>query len=152
MKIESYNNIGISLIGFLSVIRHFESIDFSKALLIQPFTLHNQMVTFLKDRRIKINGMDDLLLSRVNLFLNFNDRYFSLLTLSMNMILLSEKMGFIKILDDHIFPIVDTIEKIDFTSTSLGKRAKKIVDASNTIHQLLQEDTKELYFKLRIEL
>ncbi|MCB4760104.1 MAG: hypothetical protein LGB66_00485 [Sulfurovum sp.] len=151
MKIENYNNIGIGLVALLSVIRNFKDLDYSKALLIQPLLLHNPLVNYVKKSNVIINGIEDLTLSKVEYFLNYNDRYFSLLPLSINTILVAEKMKFLKLEDSKIIVNKSNIETFDFQSTLLGTRAKNIILASERISQLLKEESKELYFKLRVE-
>jgi len=151
MKIDNYNNIGIGLVSFLSVIRHYDELDYAKALLIQPFLLHNPLVNYVKKDSVVIRGVEDLTLSKIEYFLNFNNRYFSLLPLSINTILIAKKMKFIEFENNIIFVNKENIKTFDFTSTSLGKRAKNIILASEKVSKILSEESKELYFKLRVE-
>lgn len=151
MKIENYNNVGIGLVALLSVIKYFEDLDYAKALLIQPLLLHNPLTNYVKKASVVINGIEDLTLSKVEYFLNYNDRYLSLLPLSINTILIAEKMKFLKLEDSKIIVNKSNIETFDFESTLLGTRAKNIILASERISQLLKEESKELYFKLRVE-
>ncbi len=151
MKIDNYNNIGIGLVSFLSIIRHYDELDYSKALLIQPLLLHNPLVNYVKKGSVVIRGIEDLTLSKIEYFLNFNNRYFSLLPLSINVILIAEKMKFIEFKNNTIVVNKDNIQTFDFTSNDLGKRAKNIILASKKVSKILSEESKELYFKLRIE-
>ncbi len=151
MKIENYNNVGIGLVALLSVVRYFEDLDYTKALLIQPLLLHNPLVNYVKKSNVVINGIEDLTLSKVEYFLNYNDRYFSLLPLSINTILIADKMNFLKLEDNKVVVNQSNIETFDFNDKSLGIRAKNIISASERISQLLKEDSSELYFKLRVE-
>jgi len=151
MRIENYNNVGIGLVALLSVIKNFEDLDYAKALLIQPLLLHNPLTNYVKKASVVVNGIEDLTLSKVEYFLNYNDRYFSLLPLSINTILIAEKMKFLKLEDNKIIVNKSNIETFDFTSSLLGKRATNIILASERISQLLKEESNELYFKLRIE-
>ena len=61
-------------------------------------------------------------------------------------------MSYIKIEDNKIIPIKEEIEKINFNDNELGNRTKNVYKASNNIVKILQEDVKELYFKLRVEI
>ena len=138
MKFETYNNIGFSLISFLSIIKNMNSLEYSKSLLILPIVLHDPLINYLKDGRTVIKGIEDLILSKVEYFLNYNDRYFNYLSLSLNTIM--------------FIPIKEEIEKINFNDNELGNRTKNVYKASNNIVKILQEDVKELYFKLRVEI
>ena len=119
MKFETYNNIGFSLISFLSIIKNMNSLEYSKSLLILPIVLHDPLINYLKDGRTVIKGIEDLILSKVEYFLNYNDRYFNYLSLSLNTIMFAEKMSYIKIEDNKIIPIKEEIEKINFTLNSI---------------------------------
>lgn len=152
MKIENYNNIGIALVAFLSVIKNFEIFDYSKALLIQPLLLHNPLVNYVKKANVKVNGIEDLTIEKVEFFLNFNNRYFSLLSLSINTILIAQKMQFIQLENNQIIINKEQIDTFNFKSNSLGNRAEKIILASEKISKIFQNKTDELYFKLRVEI
>ena len=152
MKFETYNNIGFSLISFLSIIKNMNSLEYSKSLLILPIVLHDPLINYLKDGRTVIKGIEDLILSKVEYFLNYNDRYFNYLSMSLNTIMFAEKMSYIKIEDNKIIPIKEEIEKINFNDNELGNRTKNVYKASNNIVKILQEDVKELYFKLMVEI
>jgi hypothetical protein len=152
MKFETYNNIGFSLISFLSIIKNMNSLEYSKSLLILPIVLHDPLINYLKDGRTVIKGIEDLILSKVEYFLNYNDRYFNYLSLSLNTIMFAEKMGYIEINNSQIIPVKQEIEKINFNSKELGDRVTNVNKASNNIVKILEEDVKELYFKLRVEI
>ncbi|WP_323588206.1 three component ABC system middle component [Aliarcobacter butzleri] len=150
---DTYNNIGISIVGFLSIIRFFDEIEYSKSLLINPILLHNKTVTYLKSRTTKPKGIEDLITSKIELFFDFNKRYYSFLELSINTIIIAQKMNFITLQNSKIIPIKEQIDKFDFSNESLGTRAINIIQASEKLSVLLkQENTDSLYFTLRIEI
>ncbi|RBQ30381.1 hypothetical protein CRU92_12505 [Arcobacter sp. FW59] len=150
---DTYNNIGISLVGFLSIIRFFDEIEYSKSILINPILLHNKTVTYLKSKTTKPKGIEDLITSKIEFFLDFNKRYYSFLELSINTIIIAQKMNFITLQNNKIIPIKEQIDKFDFTNERLGTRAINIIQASETLSALLkQESTDSLYFTLRIEI
>ncbi|TLT08486.1 MULTISPECIES: three component ABC system middle component [Aliarcobacter] len=150
---DTYNNIGISLVGFLSIIRFFDEIEYSKTLLISPILLHNKTVTYLKSKATKPKGIEDLITSKIELFLDFNKRYYEFLGLSINTIILAQKMKFITLEENKIVISKEEIKKFDFSNISLGNRAIGMIQASNKLSNILkQENTDNLYFKLRIEI
>ncbi|MDD3476297.1 MAG: DUF6521 family protein [Sulfurimonas sp.] len=152
MKFETYNNIGFSLMSFLSIIKNMNSLEYSKSLLILPLVLHDPLVKYLKDGRVVIKGIEDLILSKVEYFLNYNERYFNYLPLSLNTIIFAKKMGYIEVNNNQIIPIKEEIENINFNSKELGNRLNDVYKASNNIVKILEEDINELYFKFRIEI
>lgn len=148
-----YNNIGISLVGLLSIVRFYDEIDYSRCLLINPILLHNQSVTYLKSGNTKPKGIEDLISSKVELFLNFNKRYYSFLELSINTIIIANKMKFIDLEGSKIIVNKEQMDTFDFSNKNLGDRASKMIQASEKLSNLLkQENTENLYFKLRIEI
>lgn len=150
---DTYNNIGISLVGFLSIIRFFDEIEYSKSLLISPILLHNKTVTYLKSQSTKPKGIEDLITSKIEFFLDFNKRYYEFLGLSINTIILAQKMKFITLEENKIVISKEEIKKFDFSNISLGNRAIGMIQASNKLSNILkQENTDNLYFKLRIEI
>lgn len=150
---DTYNNIGISLVGFLSIIRFFDEIEYSKSLLISPILLHNKTVTYLKSKTTKPKGIEDLITSKIEFFLDFNKRYYEFLGLSINTIILAQKMKFITLKENKIVISKEEIKKFDFSNKSLGNRAIGMIQASNKLSNILkQENTDNLYFKLRIEI
>jgi hypothetical protein len=108
---DTYNNIGISLVGFLSIIRFFDEIEYSKSLLISPILLHNKTVIYLKSQTTKPKGIEDLIASKIEFFLDFNKRYYSFLELSVNTIIIAQKMNFIILKNNKIIPIKEQIDK-----------------------------------------
>lgn len=126
--------------------------EYSTSLLINPILLHNQTVAYLKNQKTKPKGIEDLITSKIEFFLDFNTRYYAFLELSINTIIFAEKMNFIALKNNKIIPIKEQIDKFDFTNIGLGDRAINIIHASEKLSTLLkQESTDSLYFKLRIE-
>ena len=150
---DTYNNIGIALVGFLSIVRYFEEIEYTKCLLVNPILLHKQSVAYLKSNNTKPKGIEDLISSKTELFLDFNKRYYEFLGLSINTIILAQKMKFIILEENKIVISKEEIKKFDFFNTSLGDRARNMIQASKKLSNILkQENTDNLYFKLRIEI
>lgn len=152
MKNDNYNNLAISIVAFLSVIRNIETLTFAKSMLILPLALHNPLVNYMKSKRTNVKGIEDLTLDKVKFFLNFHQRYLSFLTLGINTLLVIEKMDLIKININEIVINKNKINEFDFSSDLLGMRARNIILSSEKISKLLEEDACELYFKLRIQI
>ena len=85
--------------------------------------------------------------------MDFNKRYYEFLGLSINTIILAQKMKFITLEENKIVISKEEIKKFDFSNISLGNRAIGMIQASNKLSNILkQENTDNLYFKLRIEI
>ena len=62
-------------------------------------------------------------------------------------------MKFIILEENKIVISKEEIKKFDFFNTSLGDRATNMIQASKKLSNILkQENTDNLYFKLRIEI
>ena len=149
---DLYNNLGISLVSFINVVNQFEVIEYSKALLIIPISLHDPLINYLKRKNVSVKGSEDIFLSKIEYFIDFNERYYSFLSISINTILVAERLGLIDCDNGKIKPISNAISSFDFSKKSIGKRAYNISLAIPEIINILNDNTDELYFKLRIEL
>lgn len=146
-----YNNEAIGAIGIASVIKHCQSLSYSKSLLILPFLFHEDTVSTLKRSNSIIRSSEEMMVKKVNNFGNFNARYYSLLPISINSLMLLNHIGEIIITEKHILNSLQN--KIDYTNLTLGKRAQNIIKASPKLAELLlNEDDKSLYLNLRIQL
>lgn len=149
---DTYNNLGISLIALLSMVRQYEETSFSEMLLVNPILLHNETTTYLKNSNTKPKSINDLIISKIDLFTDFNSRFYSFLELSINTISIAEKMNFISFNDNKIIPNKVEIDKLNFIENNIGTRAYKIVVASKKLYSIFEKDmTEALYLKLRIE-
>ena len=130
-----------------------KKLDYSTLLLINPILLHNQTTNYLKSKTTKPKGIDDLITSKIEFFIDFNERYYSFLPLSINTILIAQKLNFIETNNNIIIPNKKEIEKFEFDSQELGNRANAIIEASQKLVELLKkESTRSLYLKLRVEI
>lgn len=151
MSYYIYNNEAIGAIGIASVINYCQSLSYSKALLILPFLFHEDTVSVLKRSNSVIRSAEEIMVKKIGSFGNFNSRYYSLLPISINSIMLLNQIGEIIITENSISN--STQNKIDYTNLSLGKRAQNIIKAAPKLAELLsKEDEQSLYLKLRIQL
>jgi hypothetical protein len=148
-----YNNEMIGALSIYFVMSKFSSMEASKSLLILPLSTHNTLISYLNDSRTKVKGLEQLIIKKPEFFSNFNQRYYSLMELSMNSILILIKLDLVSISKDgqlkpNTFnPLFD-----DSKRSLLGFRGNKIIQASSAIADLLSEDVQNLYLQLRVEL
>jgi gentisate 1,2-dioxygenase len=91
-----------------------------------------------------------LIIKESIVFANFNSRYQDKLLLSVNAIILFEKLDLIKINDGKV---QFTGEKFNFSNPTLGKKAKDRIAAAKKLADILMKgDASELYLSLRIEI
>jgi hypothetical protein len=149
-----YNNEIIGVLSIYSVMGKFSNISPSKALLILPLATHNALVSYLYDSRTIVKGLEQLIVKKPEFFSNFNQRFYSLLELSINSILILIKLDLVSI-DQHGQLILNSYAQPLFENSKrslLGIRAQKIIQASSSIADLLIEEVPNLYLQLRVEL
>ncbi|WP_429096738.1 hypothetical protein [Aeromonas veronii] len=147
MNISNYNNLGIYSLAICAVLEHKKEMSIAESLLIAPLITHNELLNYLARKTTNIYSADDLLLSKTSFFSNFNYRFFDSLITSLNAILFLKDMNYISYKEGEI-----TISELMPYHPNMGKRAKKIFQASKNIGTFLMTPTEYLYLNLRVEL
>lgn len=145
-----YNNELIGLISIISVLKHHKEMSLGKVLLILPFFSHGNTLNLLKSKRVKIRSLEEFIVKYPSSFSSFNDRYYSLLTTSINSIILLKRMQLIIITKGQVSVKEDF--NFELENKSLGNRAKDIVQASQNLSEILMESTHNLYLQLRVKI
>ncbi len=142
------------LFGLISLLIVLEKnkgrMDVSKALLILPFIFNELTFQELKDKRKKIYGLQDFVAKYPLSVLDFNSKFEEYSSLFFQILKTSVLSGYVSISDQirlsregYLFNA-----KIEI----LGKKVSDIIKASEKLSVLLQQDSTQLYFTLRIEL
>ncbi len=151
MSYYLYNNEAIGAIGIAAVLRNCKALSYSKSMLILPFLFHNETVSILKRSNSVVRSTEEIIVKKIGSFGNFNARYYSLLPVSINSIMLLKQIGEIEITETAIAIKMDS--KLDLTNKSLGNRAQDIIKAAPKLSDILsEEDDQSIYLKLRIQL
>ncbi|WP_142350408.1 three component ABC system middle component [Bacillus sp. AFS029533] len=145
-----YNNELIGAIAIASVLKYLNNASFSKCALILPIVTHKQSLNFLKQKNSVIRSMEEFVMKKPACFVNFDDRYISLLIISLNAITLLREIGVIGIKDEIIYYIYDN--KFQFSNKDLGKRTEDIIKSAEKLATILDEDIANLYLQLRVKL
>jgi len=140
-----YHNELIGAISIASVLRYGE-ISYAKSLLILPLLFHKETLDFLE--RNEHVDLEFMAANKSKLIANFNKRYYSLLSISINSILIGQELGFLKTINGKVFS--SQLEEQKFKQ--FGNRLMRIAEVANTINNLLNISTEEAYFKLQIKL
>lgn len=145
-----YNNEALGAITIAAVLRYINQMSYAKALLILPFLMHLNTVSFLKNSATKVRSVEELIAKKPQFFANFNRRYESLIPISINSIFILKEMRVIEISKGKLNYSADN--HLDLDNSLLGKRVENIIKASEKLSKLLEEDASNLYLQLRIEL
>jgi len=145
-----FNNEAVGIIAMQATISECREITYAKAMLILPFLLHEDTVATLKRSNSVQRSIEEMMIKKIGNFANFDARYYSLLPISLNVLMILRDMGAIKISRDKIYP---TVELKNLGTANLGKRANNIIEATTKLALLLNgENDSSLYLKLRITL
>lgn len=146
MNHNNYNNLAICSASLLIILNKVEKLELSKAILIYPIIMHSETLTFLSKKSTKNRKLNSLLLTHPSFFINFNDRFYNSLALTLNSI------QYLVATDQINFDKTLMIKRNIKISKNNGKRALLIEKASYKIVHLLDQPIEELYLNLRIKL
>lgn len=137
-------------ISILAVLRHTQQLELSKCMLIEPLLSYSQVLKALKRTNSSIKSIEDLILKQSIPFANFNNRFQDKLLLSMNALILFEKLGLISIKESIVY---FNANDFNFANTSLGEAATSRISASGKLAEILEKgDASDFYLSLRVQI
>lgn len=148
MKVDYYNNIGICVVAIGAVLNHSKEVSLSKLFLIFPVLSHYKLSQHLARKNTKIMSVEKLIAEKISFFSNFNKRYFDSLVLTMNSLQYLTEAGHVEITTDGFVKLITPFEY----DSSMGKRAKRMFNASENVSKILKEKTSNLYLNLRVKI
>ena len=119
-------------------------------MLIEPLLSYSQVLKALKRTNSSIKSIEDLILKQSIPFANFNNRFQDKLLLSMNALILFEKLGLISIKENIVY---FNANDFNFANTSLGEAATSRISASGKLAEILEKgDASDFYLSLRVQI
>ncbi len=144
------NNELITGISILSVLRYTKRMEVVKCMLIEPLLSYTKVLQLLKRSNSSIKSIEDLILKENITFSNFSARYNENVLLSINSIMLFEKLGLIQCISNELIYIEN---EFDFSLSGLGDKAKGRIAASKKLADiLLKGQAGDIYLSLRVEI
>ncbi|MCM1399377.1 MAG: hypothetical protein NC225_07860 [Clostridium sp.] len=148
-KSLQHNEI-ITGISILSVLKYSQTLDVSKVMLIEPFLSYKSVLDLMARKNSSIQSVEDIIIKESISFVTFNERYRERFKLSVNAIMLFDKLRLLRIEDNMIAFCADDF---DFNNDSLGKVVNKRVRAAKKLAEILMKgEASDLYLSLRVEL
>lgn len=142
-----YNNIAICSLGIAFTLKYTDWLPLTKTLLIMPIIAQAELLNYLARKTTSVRSIEQLIVKKPRCFSNFNERFYDGLCVSLNSIQFLFEIDAIEWFNGKVI----SSEIIDYDG-SMGKRAKKIFDASPRIAALFEDDSVNLYTNLRIQL
>lgn len=151
MEINTFHeNEILTGISILAVLRYANSMELSKCMLVEPLLSYSRVVSVLKRSNSSVKSIEDLILRESIVFSNFSERFHERTLLSMNSILLFEKLDLLKLTNDGV---KFSGSNFNFSNPSLGEKAKTRIAASQKLAEILVKgDASDFYLSLRIEI
>lgn len=148
MKFSSYyNNLAINAFAISAVLKHAGFLTLPKIALILPVVAHREMVKKLSNRSFRFVSFEQYLIDNIEHFYNFNERYFSSLTPTLNALQFLCEVSVVQLKDDGA--VVASVLPFD---ASMGKRAERVERASANIAALVSGNADVFYLNARIKL
>jgi Family of unknown function (DUF6521) len=142
-----YNNLAINAFAISAVLRHPGFLTLPKIALILPVVAHRETVRKLSNGSFRFVSFEQYLIDNIDHFYNFNERYVSSLTSTVNALQLLSEIGMIQLTDSG----AESISAFPFEA-SMGKRAERIERASTNIAALVSGNADVFYLNARIKL
>lgn len=144
------NNELLTGISILAVLSHIGRLEITKCLLIEPLLSYKTVLQKLKWKTTRISSIEELILKDKVAFIDFNDRFYEYLLLSVNAIMLFQHLQLLSI-EDGVVTATNTF--FDLENANLGNNAKSRIVAAEKLAKILEKGTaSDLYLSLRIEL
>lgn len=143
-----YNNEAISTAVLMSVITKLKQINIALAPLVLPFLLDNRIVNHLLKDEANYENIEQFIQSKRLYFTSFNNRFLSLLPVTVNALMILQKSNVINITDT-----ISIKKEFEFDVNELGLRFTKIENAIPKFVALIKDySLSDLYIKFKIQL
>ncbi|EOB6545762.1 three component ABC system middle component [Vibrio vulnificus] len=144
---RSQLNLAHCILAIHSVLNISRKMSIDKVLLIYPLVYQKPMLSALASKKTIYNSLEKLLIEHPEWFSNFDNIYYSTLSLSINAIQYMNEMEHIDISNGVI-----TLKKDIQYNKKMGLDVNKYFSSSTCISNLLNKPSDYLYLNLRITL
>lgn len=96
------NNEVLGLLAIQSVLHHMGKIDVSKAYLIVPLIFDKRIRKFLKRKNTVVLSAQELITSKNEFFLGFNEKFLDSLVITTNAIVIGKDLGVFMLEDGNL--------------------------------------------------
>lgn len=146
------NSEVMNIIGIMAVLKKAQKLQILEAALIYPFLTHQESLTALKNKNIKIESIEQFKIKYPKAFINFNKRFIVLTPTFINSLSMLVKMNLVKIKEDNIYLNEDGKEFL-IDKKTMGKAGVEFLKASENLTFLLKSDEVEnIYMNLGVYL
>ncbi|SIO94465.1 three component ABC system middle component [Vibrio spartinae] len=142
------NNEATGLLAIQSVLSYLGSLNVANAYLIIPLVFDKKIRNYLKRKSTSILSAQELITSKSDYFIGFNEKFTDYLIITTNAILMGKELGFFSI-EDGTLTYTNHTDSLD---EYLGKKVNEIILASKNLSKILTIEPEELYSLLRLKI
>lgn len=143
-----FKNEALCLLSIHNFISEFGPLDLEKVYLVSPLLFDKKVRNYFKRRTTKIISVQDLVTSRPDFFIGFNEKYKDLLITTTNSVLMAIELGILK-LDGGLLKSTAPVSE---SPSSISKMFSEIALATPNTIQFMKEPSTTLFSLLRIEI
>jgi hypothetical protein len=142
------NNEAIGLLAIQSVLSYLGSLSVANSYLIIPLAFDKKIRNYLKRKRTSVLSAQELVTSKSDYFIGFNEKFTDYLIITSNAISMGIELGLFSIENGDLISTNDTIS----SDAYLGKKFGDIALASENLSKFLTSEPEELYSLLRLKI
>lgn len=145
-----YNNELIGILCFQEFMYIKKEIELSKIMLLLPIIFHQKSLAYLANKKTRVISIKNLILSKPEILVSLNRRYYNFLRHSINCLSLCLDNKLLKLKDGNVYFLKRMFNEYDLPN--LGKRALKIQKSMTNLVELLSDDSYQLFELCGVEL
>ncbi|ASF93877.1 MULTISPECIES: three component ABC system middle component [Vibrio] len=140
-------NLGNCVLAIQSVIQEIKIISLDKVLLIYPIVYQKSLLNIISRKSNTPKSFEQLIINHPDLFSDFDNIYYSNLSLSINSIQYLHEMEYINLNEG----VITVNKEIEFNK-KMGPVVEKYYNSASCIAKILSMPSEYLYLNLRINL
>ncbi|MCV9879492.1 three component ABC system middle component [Brenneria izbisi] len=140
---KTYNNELLGIFSMQEVLSRTQKMALCNIMLVLPIVFHKKSLDYLSHKRTNIISFQDLLLTKPELLVSINKRFYNFLPSSINCVSLCIENGVAELFEDNLVFKKKLIT--DDAISLIGKRSVKIQAASINIADLILDEPHNIY-------
>lgn len=147
MSFNSHKHLGVISLSLLFVLNKQKSLSLPQSLLISPIVTHPKLLSYLSNKNVSVQSMEQVVISHPQWFLNFNHRFYDFSVPTINAIQFLHDLDLISFEDDNLH----SFEEIEYNK-KMGNTIKKVDNASLKIAKMISGKISSTYTNLRVQI
>lgn len=145
---ELLNNEALGVISIQFALSKKQRMNIANVYLIAPLLFDKKICGYLKNKKVTVVSAQDIITSRNDLFIGFNDKFTDSLVVSTNSILMGIELGIFELQNNEI-----KLSESEATNNKvLGKKLAGMLQAVENLSIMLSEPPASIYSLLRIKI